>query len=501
MIPGPHDREEERLAALRGYQPHLDRVMIAVPRRDLEQCRASHDLDGFEVIETADDANPPAILTAALSNGLFEGFDFAGLLLDGNRDVGVESRDSGNPCLRIIEAINKISRHLFFGSRHDMENLLAVFERYPAIDLITSPTCRLVWALQAFKLREVEQILPSGLGRQIWLRTSALKREQAAGGDIRHCLFSKGEAVTATDCRLQYQIKSGFRIFIPAGADVRDGEPAGLADYRVVRPLADPSGRKVALFVGYAPDGKMRPHAFHYMRQLRRADFLVYALAANDRADLVALDPGPENCDAFATRENIGFDFAIWSAAIQKDLRILQASDLLLVNDSVIGPLFPMDRIFAGVNRSSAGIVGLTDSSQVKYHTQSFFLHLKNSVITSDAFVEFINGIKSYADKNTVIQEYEVNFISLMAAAGFGHEALFPSARLGFTKSQNPSVQCWRELLAVGFPFLKAELVRSNPCNDDLSDLEPIVRKYGEAGHIVGALEHVAYWPQHTRQS
>lgn len=484
------------ITELHSYQAHLDQVIIAVPHRQLEQYSASHDLDGFHVIEVADDAESPTILTDAASSGIFDGFDFTGLILDGNRDGAADTSVFGKHSQRIIESITRISRDLLFGSRQDMENLLSVFERHPAIDLIASPIARLA---SAFQLRDVERFFPSGLGRQIWLRTSAIMRGPSAGSDIRHCIFNKGETITARDGQLHYQIKSGLRVFFPAGTDVRDGEPACLADYRVIRSLPDPAGHKIALFVSYAPGGRMRPHSFHYMRQLRRAGYLVYALAANDRANLETEDPGPEVCDALAARENIGFDFALWSAAIQKDTRILQASDLLLVNDSVIGPLIPMDKIFASIDRSSAAIVGLTDSSQIKSHTQSFFLHLKKPVISSDVFAGFVNDLKSYADKNTVIEEYEINFISRMAAAGFSCEPLFASAHLGFAQNQNPSIECWRELLAVGFPFLKADLVRCNPRNDDLSDMEATVRAYGDHAYLAAAFEHVAYWPPAAR--
>jgi rhamnosyltransferase len=340
----------------------------------------------------------------------------------------------------------------------------------------------------------------SDIGENIWLRCSSLKRSPYQHASIQQCIFQESKAITEKGERIQYHVKSGFRIFIPDFGDLRDGESAGLAKFRHLRSIEDPAGKKVVLFVCFAPNGLMRKHSFHYMRQLRDAGFIVYALAANDRADLEVFDPGQETCDALVSRENVGFDFAIWAATILKNPRILQASDLLLVNDSVIGPLFSMDRILTDIELSSADIVGLTDSSQIKYHIQSFFLYIKRPVIKSDAFLNFIIGIKSYIDKETVIKEYELNFISLMIAAGFRCEALFSLSRLRFSPKQNPSIECWRELLAAGFPFLKSELVRDNPCHDDLSDIESIVRSHGDDQYIINSFEYVPYWPPQARQ-
>lgn len=482
----------QTIAKLCGCQNNIDRIIVALTRAQFLKYADRHDLECFKLLIVENDCTPSSALAEAFSKGLFDEMDYIGLMVDGLQNPVMSRRVTGVSQGFLYDELIRVGRDLFFGSKSGMDHLLAAFERHPHVDLIACPPGSLT---RAFDARGVENFLPTDMGRNIWLRASSLKQTPESCEALQRCIFQREKTTRVKDGRQSHHLKSGFRILIPAGEALRDGESARLADYRVVRPLAARGGEKLALFVGYAPNGIMRPHAIHYMKQLRGAGFRVYALAANDRSDLEVQDPGPEACDGLATRENIGFDFALWAASIIENPAILDASDLLLVNDSVIGPLFPLDSIFNRVDESSADIIGLTDSEQIQYHAQSYFLYLKRTVISNQNFVDFVYDVRSYADKISVILEYEISFVYQMVKAGFSYESLFPSRQFGFPENVNPSIVGWRELLAAGFPFVKAELVRSNPYADNLSDLESMVCKHGSPDHTAAALEHIPYWP------
>jgi lipopolysaccharide biosynthesis protein len=58
---------------------------------------------------------------------------------------------------------------------------------------------------------------------------------------------------------------------------------------------------------------------------------------------------------------------------------------VLLVNDSIYGPLAPLEPILARIDLEAADLWGATESWQTRYHLQSFFLAAGRTVLTSPA--------------------------------------------------------------------------------------------------------------------
>ena len=81
---------------------------------------------------------------------------------------------------------------------------------------------------------------------------------------------------------------------------------------------------------------------------------------------------------------------------------------MILVNDSVYGPLFPLQTIFAemeGKENSAWGICG-------NKFIMSFFVVLKKEIFLSDWFSKFINSVCHLSDKNDVVRLYEQKLLS-----------------------------------------------------------------------------------------
>lgn len=359
---------------------------------------------------------------------------------------------------------------------------MSVFESDSTIGMIQSPLMSIFRQLLVDQMGESSRHLSSS-PRSAWFRVKSLEAilpMMPAGledGRIHSDPRPQWPALVE-----QSLTNAGFTTTSRLWADLRNGEPADAADFRVFRPLTCPKAKKVCLFVCFAPNGELRPHALHFMRELRRIGYLVLALAANDQPDLDTRDPGPETCDGLAARENVGYDFALWAAALIHDPRLFAAEELLLVNDSLIGPLLPIDGLFENIETTNTDVVGLVDSYQHNYHCQSFFLLLRKPAIASDAFVNYIKNVKSFANKNEVIRKYEQNFYSIMASSGLSFNIQFATARFG--KGKNPTIQYWRELLALGFPFIKLQLVQMNPLMDDLSDMVEILSQHADKEHV-----------------
>ncbi|HZG30282.1 MAG TPA: rhamnan synthesis F family protein, partial [Ensifer sp.] len=220
--------------------------------------------------------------------------------------------------------------------------------------------------------------------------------------------------------------------------DWRPVEAAAYHEHRRLPPVAE---ENVCLFVGLLDaQGRFKPHAVDYMRAIRAQGFLVLALGVATADSRDAEDPGPEAADGFATRENAGYDFALWAAALKKNPDLWLAKSLLFANDSVYVAGDRLAGVFERLNEAKCDVTGLTPCWIEAYHLQSYFLHFKRSALAAPAAKEFWDSVVSWADKFRIISAYEVGMTQRLIAAGLACDSLFhPMAGRGLSRL-NPSI-------------------------------------------------------------
>ncbi len=268
-------------------------------------------------------------------------------------------------------------------------------------------------------------------------------------------------------------------------SDLFAGLPADAADFALLKPLApEPFGGtgELALFVTHAPAGVLKPHVAPYLAALDEAGVAVLLIVAADRPVDVA-DEVLALTAATMVRRNAGYDFAAWAHALKLHPEAWGASTLYLVNDSLFGPSTPaaFARLVARVRASDADLVGLTESHERGWHVQSYFLALRQALLATGTVQGFFAGVVNLADKDAVIQTYEVRLAALAEQTGHRVEVLFPSPA-----AMNPALFDWRGLLAAGFPFVKLLLLRGDfPFVDTTGWREALVA----AGFDMGLVE------------
>ncbi len=216
---------------------------------------------------------------------------------------------------------------------------------------------------------------------------------------------------------------------------------------------------RAAIFVAHAPDGRLKPYVAPYLQSLHQAGIGVTLVVAADQA---FTEDGPsllELLDGLYVRGNRGWDFAAWAHVLRLNPRLYDSETLFWLNDSVIGPMTPqaLYDVLKAIDATSAAVVGLTDNLHygARPHLQSYFLALKSEALRTSAFRAFVEHITNLEDKSDVIRLYELTFSEQMQAAGLGTAALFPLGADGLDRT------CfhWKELLAAGFPFIKASIL------------------------------------------
>ncbi len=249
---------------------------------------------------------------------------------------------------------------------------------------------------------------------------------------------------------------------------------------------------EVAVLVTHASGGRLRPHVLSYMEHFKKNGLLVLLVVVVDRP-LEILDGEIAAASMIIVRDNAGYDFGAWAHAFQLCPTLFETRLLIMTNDSIIptGDIAVFQAMMDRVRASQADICGLTANHEYGWHIQSYFLALKGKALRSAAFKNFIGSVRRIDDKDEVVQQYEIKFASRMQAAGLKVEALYYGPY-----PNNPVIWSWRELIEVGFPFIKLLLLRKVMATytddkemlDDLHETWPSVLK--EAGFDVNLVRN-----------
>ena len=242
----------------------------------------------------------------------------------------------------------------------------------------------------------------------------------------------------------------------------------------------------VCLFAHYNPLEQIAQYVITYLEELKNNGFKIFFLSNSHVQEeyrrLLLEKVG--DCQIFE-RENIGADFGAWQWAFENNLLPADTDQLLLANDSLFGPIFPLSEVFQNMStREDLDFWGLTDNYQGGWHLQSYFLLFNRRVFTSPVFKKvFIQNYNSL-NKLELIKNCELQLTASLTAAGFKGVAYIPYESIvpGFEKwdARNSTHFFWDLLIKkFRFPFIKKELVLQNPENlQEISKLFPLLKKY-----------------------
>ena len=222
---------------------------------------------------------------------------------------------------------------------------------------------------------------------------------------------------------------------------------------------------RVCLFAHHDRRGGVTPAVLHYLRELRRAGYQVHLARSDDRklasADRDAL---VGTGATLLLRPNRGLDFGAWQALITAGATA-GATEILLANDSVIGPFTPL----APIRRAMQGfdVWGMVSSREGRRHLQSWFVCLSADAFDRAPVRRVLALPFDEMSKAEIIVHGELGLSAAFEAASLDVGARYvdearlrPSALL----PTNPTHFRWRSLLRDGaVPFIKTELVRDNP--------------------------------------
>lgn len=259
-------------------------------------------------------------------------------------------------------------------------------------------------------------------------------------------------------------------------------------------------GRAVAIYSHFAPYSGISAMVARQVRDYARLGFRVIFVSAAPTFTDQDFASIQDSVEVALHRRNFGLDFGSWADAIALlPDHVADLDELLLVNDSVLGPIHPLDGPLAQMRAGGEGLFGMTDSVQHAPHLQSYFLLARGGDAVAD-LTGFIAAGRLTRRKRRLVQRFEVALSGHMrdlghrVAALWNYEALeaellrsdtdvaalfaeLPASRL---RASGPGLFALRRQLLdlplnpahhfagllvrrCGFPFLKTELVQRNP--------------------------------------
>jgi hypothetical protein len=278
-------------------------------------------------------------------------------------------------------------------------------------------------------------------------------------------------------------------------------------------------GKKIVLFLHFDRNGRVRDALYDYIEQFIASGRSVVFVTNSGKLDPVAETQLAELGATMMIRRNIGYDFGAWRDAIEHlDLPRADTEEVIIANDSVFGPVRPLETTLLRLDYDQADVWGLTESWQRRYHLQSYFVAFGPRAIRAPEFRKFWATVIPAPAKSYVIGRYEVGMTQAMIKARLRVEVLWPYETLIklITRDQlagyfamesktgsrldpleltrwlhvlrlrdaiarrqalNPTSDLWRHLLLSGYPFIKRELLRDNPTRvEDIGDWADVLR-------------------------
>ena len=245
--------------------------------------------------------------------------------------------------------------------------------------------------------------------------------------------------------------------------------------------------KRLFLFAYYDPQGVVGEAVLRYLEAL-------HVLGDTVLAGDCDLQPGEGNKFAplvvsYTASRHGEYDFGSYKRAFQQ--ADLSGYDVVyLVNDSVVGPLRPLEPYLQRMEALGTDAFGLVlHPSRKERHLQSWFIGLKPSVFRAPWFAEFLSGVEAVGRKEDVCIRYENGLARLLEAHSASYAGLWELRGKAIYNAVG-------RLARQGFPFLKkSAFTRHGGClgpavAQALSEADPALkdavmvdmdRLYGEA--------------------
>ncbi len=270
--------------------------------------------------------------------------------------------------------------------------------------------------------------------------------------------------------------------------------------------------RGTILMAIYQPDAVLYPSTVRTLAEFAALGYCTVVINSVPDPNPLLLAQLQKVADVVIHREGGGRDFSSWLTAILAHYSdVTQSREVILINDSLVGPVRSIESMMNARHDCHADLWGLSENPERAYHLQSSLLSILGSYFASDDFKQFLCMYPFPDDRDLVIvfgeigisqhalragaklgvlcpymecceywlQDFRDNYYTSMTEDKPQDAAWYAGVKnlLVTARPVNPQHFFWDTMIRhYGYPFLKRELLFSNPAGvRNLKDLPKIV--------------------------
>lgn len=240
----------------------------------------------------------------------------------------------------------------------------------------------------------------------------------------------------------------------------------------------------VVVLAEWSPGTRVREDALRAAEAYAAAGLGVLVIAARDPWAGLRAPVVPAGV-AVVRRPNSGYDFGSWAHALRTWPAVAEKDLVVLTNDSLVGPLGPLDELLRRIGSGTADVWAATANQHPAEHLQSYLLAFRGGVLAQPALRGFFAGVRPVASKRDVVLTYELGLTRALDAAGLSREVGWSAEDLGLPPTGDLTLRAWRPLLEAGMPFVKRVLLTGPQFAGERAAVEAVtqlVRSRGRRG-------------------
>lgn len=194
--------------------------------------------------------------------------------------------------------------------------------------------------------------------------------------------------------------------------------------------------KRVLVYVIYSDSKKIQQYKEIFLKALRKFvdSAIIVVNGSLDKSEIERLS----NYGQVVLRTNEGYDAAAFKFGINYlgKNRLKSYDELLLVNDTNVGPFGNLKKIFERMYDVNTDFWGITYGEEqidftgenkygfIPKHLQSYFLVIEKSLLTNDDFFRFWDNLGDTNSRDKAVGRYETTFTRYFEDLGYKHAAV-----------------------------------------------------------------------------
>ena len=176
--------------------------------------------------------------------------------------------------------------------------------------------------------------------------------------------------------------------------------------------------RKFLIYAHYNPSCRITRLVLALLEAYKAQGFNIVFVTSSKRITEFDLEAAKKVCAVIIRRRSYGRDFGAWKDGLRvAKHRFTHIEEILLTNDTILGPIHSLSPVFARMNEIDADFIGLTDSWDRAYHLQSFFLLVRGPRGVA-ALDDYLRRLFLRNEREWVIARGEVDITRAMLRRG-----------------------------------------------------------------------------------